>query len=267
VRLCTAHLALDQHGHMPAQSPFADEHKGPEFAATTCDTHQILRRERIALRHERRYCLRGMERPTDRSLSELRQLASQFFCDRLDAVVHRRLFTAGIQERRSDSLSAGHEFASGVAARVSPSGDRVSRLSITGPRSLAADDVSLLKPGFSLLFRSQNGVFRQYLLRVGWCASDRPMCADVQITFRRASNIPSRERQMTGARGCPDGVGTLRSGREVSMNLHLTIGPIVSLVAGILILMMPRLLNYIVAIYLIIIGLLGLFGAGSFHLK
>ena len=51
------------------------------------------------------------------------------------------------------------------------------------------------------------------------------------------------------------------------MNLHLTIGPIVSLVAGILILIMPRLLNYIVAIYLIIIGLLGLFGSGSFHLK
>jgi Protein of unknown function (DUF3096) len=51
------------------------------------------------------------------------------------------------------------------------------------------------------------------------------------------------------------------------MNLHLTIGPIVSLVAGVLILVMPRLLNYIVAIYLIIIGLLGLFGGGSFHLK
>ena len=51
------------------------------------------------------------------------------------------------------------------------------------------------------------------------------------------------------------------------MNLHLTIGPIVSLVAGILILLAPRLLNYIVAIYLIIIGLIGLFGSGSFHLK
>ncbi len=50
------------------------------------------------------------------------------------------------------------------------------------------------------------------------------------------------------------------------MNLHLTIGPIVSLVAGILILVVPRLLNYIVAIYLIIIGLVGLFGSGSFHL-
>jgi Protein of unknown function (DUF3096) len=51
------------------------------------------------------------------------------------------------------------------------------------------------------------------------------------------------------------------------MNLHLTIGPIVSLVAGILILVMPRLLNYIVAIYLIIIGLVGLFGSGNLHLQ
>ncbi len=44
------------------------------------------------------------------------------------------------------------------------------------------------------------------------------------------------------------------------MNLHLSIGPLVSLVAGILILVMPRLLSTIVAVYLIIIGLLGLFG-------
>jgi hypothetical protein len=44
------------------------------------------------------------------------------------------------------------------------------------------------------------------------------------------------------------------------MNLNLSIGPLVSLIAGVLILIVPRLLNYIVAIYLIIIGLLGLFG-------
>jgi hypothetical protein len=37
------------------------------------------------------------------------------------------------------------------------------------------------------------------------------------------------------------------------------IGPVAALIAGVLILIMPRLLNYIVAIYLIIIGLLGLF--------
>lgn len=48
--------------------------------------------------------------------------------------------------------------------------------------------------------------------------------------------------------------------------MHLSIGPLVSLIAGILILMVPRLLNYIVAIYLIVIGLLGLFGSGNLHL-
>ncbi|HVF15985.1 MAG TPA: DUF3096 domain-containing protein [Steroidobacteraceae bacterium] len=42
------------------------------------------------------------------------------------------------------------------------------------------------------------------------------------------------------------------------MNLHLSLGPLVSLVAGILILVMPKLLNYIIAIYLIVIGIIGL---------
>lgn len=51
------------------------------------------------------------------------------------------------------------------------------------------------------------------------------------------------------------------------MNLTLSIGPLVSLVAGILILVMPKLLNYIVAVYLIIIGLLGLFGAGNLQFR
>lgn len=39
-----------------------------------------------------------------------------------------------------------------------------------------------------------------------------------------------------------------------------TLSPLIALIAGILILVRPRLLNYIVALYLIIIGLLGLFG-------
>lgn len=43
------------------------------------------------------------------------------------------------------------------------------------------------------------------------------------------------------------------------MTLTLFVGPVIALIAGILILVMPRLLNYIVAIYLILIGLLGLF--------
>jgi hypothetical protein len=44
------------------------------------------------------------------------------------------------------------------------------------------------------------------------------------------------------------------------MNLVPHIGPVAALIAGILILLMPRLLNYIVAVYLIVIGAVGLFG-------
>jgi hypothetical protein len=43
---------------------------------------------------------------------------------------------------------------------------------------------------------------------------------------------------------------------------HIT--PLVALIAGILILLMPRLLNFIVAIYLIIVGLMGLNGIYHF---
>lgn len=51
------------------------------------------------------------------------------------------------------------------------------------------------------------------------------------------------------------------------MNMTLSLAPIISLLAGVLILVVPRMLNYIVAIYLIVIGLVGLFGTGNFHLK
>ena len=42
------------------------------------------------------------------------------------------------------------------------------------------------------------------------------------------------------------------------------IAPLVALIAGILILIMPNLLNYIVAIYLIVVGLIGLNGVYHF---
>ncbi|MEA3643143.1 MAG: DUF3096 domain-containing protein [Lamprobacter sp.] len=42
--------------------------------------------------------------------------------------------------------------------------------------------------------------------------------------------------------------------------IQLSLQPILALIAGILILVQPRLLNYIVAIYLIVIGILGLVG-------
>lgn len=44
------------------------------------------------------------------------------------------------------------------------------------------------------------------------------------------------------------------------MDISISLTPVISLIAGILILAMPRLLNYIVAGYLIIVGLVGIFG-------
>jgi hypothetical protein len=42
------------------------------------------------------------------------------------------------------------------------------------------------------------------------------------------------------------------------MDLHLPLVPIASLIAGFLILAVPRLLNYIVAVYLIVVGIVGI---------
>lgn len=43
------------------------------------------------------------------------------------------------------------------------------------------------------------------------------------------------------------------------MSIH-TLSPLAALIAGILILLIPRILNYVVAIYLIVIGLIGVLG-------
>jgi hypothetical protein len=51
------------------------------------------------------------------------------------------------------------------------------------------------------------------------------------------------------------------------MNFTLSFGPLIALIAGVLILAVPRLLSYIVAAYLIAIGLLGLFGGAGMHLR
>jgi len=52
--------------------------------------------------------------------------------------------------------------------------------------------------------------------------------------------------------------------KGLAINITLNLIPIVSLIAGILILIMPRLLSTIVAVYLIMVGLVGLFGTGHF---
>lgn len=46
--------------------------------------------------------------------------------------------------------------------------------------------------------------------------------------------------------------------KETRMTLHIALEPLLALAAGILILVMPKLLNYVVAGYLILIGLAGL---------
>ena len=46
--------------------------------------------------------------------------------------------------------------------------------------------------------------------------------------------------------------------RPDAMQINISPQPVVALIAGILILLVPRLLNYIVAIYLIIFGIIGL---------
>jgi len=50
------------------------------------------------------------------------------------------------------------------------------------------------------------------------------------------------------------------------LNIHFGLAPLISLLAGILILVMPKLLNYIVAFYLIAIGLIGLLGIHQLRL-
>lgn len=75
---------------------------------------------------------------------------------------------------------------------------------------------------------------------------DLATCAKVNSQVRSRSKVPN---QLKGN----------------NMNISLSLAPLVSLIAGILILVMPRLLNYIVAIYLIVIGLIGLFGVGSLN--
>ena len=45
----------------------------------------------------------------------------------------------------------------------------------------------------------------------------------------------------------------------------VVIQPLVALIAGILILLIPRLLNFVVAIYLILIGIIGLWPQFLYH--
>jgi hypothetical protein len=74
-----------------------------------------------------------------------------------------------------------------------------------------------------------------------------------------------RPRGIYGARGIDRNAVPLvpsrrpsTTAKDTSMSIHLALQPLIALIAGILILIVPRLLNYVVAIYLIIVGLIGL---------
>jgi uncharacterized membrane protein len=74
----------------------------------------------------------------------------------------------------------------------------------------------------------------------------------VTLSFRAAAPLPFRNQRLASIEEKP---------MEIT-SAHIT--PLVALIAGILILIMPRLLNFIVAIYLIIIGIMGLNGIYHF---
>jgi Protein of unknown function (DUF3096) len=44
------------------------------------------------------------------------------------------------------------------------------------------------------------------------------------------------------------------------LSIHPAVAPLIALIAGIIILLIPRILNYVIAVYLIVVGLLGLMG-------
>lgn len=63
-------------------------------------------------------------------------------------------------------------------------------------------------------------------------------------------------KKITNNEGLQSFFDLVHGGDKNMLIAHIT--PVISLVAGILILLIPRLLNYIVAIYLIIAGVIGL---------
>ena len=91
------------------------------------------------------------------------------------------------------------------------------------------------------------------------------------MAFTESGRKPSQT--ITIVRGREPWLSANISGDELSitklnffMHIHITLLPIISLIAGIIILVKPRLLSFIVAFYLIAVGLIGIFGLGHFRL-
>jgi len=92
-----------------------------------------------------------------------------------------------------------------------------------------------------------------------------------RMVLMQARNVGAITHVFTGSivahrQHAPFDVESTTSQKDNTMNINLSVCPLIALIAGILILVVPRLLNFIVALYLIIIGLLGLFGTGAVRL-
>jgi hypothetical protein len=77
---------------------------------------------------------------------------------------------------------------------------------------------------------------------------------------KRDWNMACTKFLLSTARLARDAKPRCRRKSTMVLSIH-TLSPLIALIAGTLILIMPRLLNYVIALYLIIIGLLGLFGS------
>jgi hypothetical protein len=83
-----------------------------------------------------------------------------------------------------------------------------------------------------------------------------PAMAVLRLDGRGGNAVPYRAAQAAAGKIFSHNLSPLRN---LPMTLDvLVIQPLVALIAGILILIIPRILNYVVAIYLIFIGLVGL---------
>jgi hypothetical protein len=89
------------------------------------------------------------------------------------------------------------------------------------------------------------------------CRPGVPVRAGEDVRRRRGVNRRAQCAQCAISEVAPEPNGCGRVQPAMTANI-VVLQPLIALIAGILILIIPRLLNYIVAIYLIVIGLAGL---------
>jgi hypothetical protein len=93
------------------------------------------------------------------------------------------------------------------------------------------------------------------------------VCANADVALKaQTSKKPFNQSRALNEHARRAAASKMTNMKGAVMNISVSLGPLAALIAGILILVAPRLLNYIVALYLIIIGLVGLLGPGAHSL-